>query len=98
MLAAKVALLAAQACDRDRTLPFQESDHRCYRVFRWNRDAHVYMVGHEVSLQDLALLLSSQRVEDRPQLPRVWPKMAFRRLLGTNTTWYLQSHFEWVRL
>src|SRR5260370_38006940 len=33
-----------------------------------------------------------------PSCRRVWPKMAFRRLLGTNTTWYLQSHFEWDRL
>jgi hypothetical protein len=33
-----------------------------------------------------------------PHCRRVWPKMIFRRRLGTNTTWYLQSHFEWDRL
>src|SRR5215469_18046234 len=29
---------------------------------------------------------------------RIFPKIAFRRRLGTNTTWYLQSHLEWARL
>jgi len=33
-----------------------------------------------------------------PNCRRMFPRMAFRRLLGTNTTWYLQSHFEWARL
>jgi len=32
-----------------------------------NRDAHVHMVRHQVSFDNLALLLPSQRVEDRTQ-------------------------------
>src|SRR5215831_5097595 len=98
MLAAKVALLAAQACDRDRTLPFQESDHRCYRVFRWNRDAHVYMSGMRCPSRIWHSFCRTSEWKIAPNCRRIWPKMAFRRLLGTNTTWYLQSHFEWVRL
>jgi hypothetical protein len=26
----------------------------------------------------------------------MFPKIAFRRGLGTNTTWYLQSHLKWA--
>ena len=33
-----------------------------------------------------------------PNCLRVWPKIALRRRLGTNTTWYLQPHLEWDRL
>src|SRR5215469_14216117 len=31
-----------------------------------------------------------------PNCRRMFPKMVLRRLLSTNTTWYLQSHFEWA--
>src|SRR5713226_8578518 len=33
-----------------------------------------------------------------PNCWRVLPKITFRRRLGTNTTWYLQSHLEWAKL
>ncbi len=36
---------------------------------RRNRDAHVHMVRHQVSLQNLAFLLFRQRMENRAQLP-----------------------------
>jgi hypothetical protein len=55
------------------------------------------MVRHEVTFDDLAFLLPSQRVEDRTQLTTRLPEDAFRRRLGTNTTWYLQSP-EWDKL
>src|SRR5262249_38608374 len=32
-----------------------------------------------------------------PSWRRIFPKIAFRRRFGTNTTWYLQSHLEWAR-
>ena len=69
MLAREVSFLAGQASDSDGTLPFQKSDHRRHRVLRWNRDAHVNMVWHQVPLDDLALLLFSQGMEDCAQLP-----------------------------
>ena len=34
-----------------------------------NGDAHVHMVRHQVTFDDLALLLLGQRVEDRTQMP-----------------------------
>lgn len=33
-----------------------------------------------------------------PRYWRILPKITLRRYLGTNTTWYLQSHLEWDRL
>jgi hypothetical protein len=35
---------------------------------RGNGDAHVHVIRHQVSLNDLALLLPSQRMKDRAQL------------------------------
>ena len=46
----------------------------------------------------LALALFAFRTDHRPSCRHGWPKIAFRRRLGANTTWYLQSHFEWDRL
>jgi hypothetical protein len=68
MLAREVALLAAQPGDGDCALPFQKPDHRRNRMFGGNRDAHVHMVRHKVTFNDLTLLLPSQRVEDCTQL------------------------------
>ena len=49
-------------------LPFRKPDYRRHRVLGWNRDAHVHMVRHQVTLDNLALLLPSQRGENRTQL------------------------------
>ena len=69
MLAREVSFLAAQAGDGDGALPLQKPDHRRDWVLGWNCDAHVHVVRHQVTLDDLALLLLGQRVEDRTQLP-----------------------------
>jgi len=58
-----------EAGDGDGALPFQKPDHRRHRVLGWNRNTHVHMVRHPVPLDDLALLLPSQRMKDRTQLP-----------------------------
>jgi hypothetical protein len=50
-------------------LPFQKPDHRSHRVLGGNRDTHVYMVRHQVPLQNLALFLPGQSVEDFSQVP-----------------------------
>ena len=69
MLAREVSFLTAHPGDRDGALPFQKPDHRSDRVLRWNRDAHVHVVRHQVPFDDLAVLLLGQRVEYRTQLP-----------------------------
>ena len=73
MLAREVSFFTGSARDRDGTLAFQKPDHRRHRVLRWDRDAHVNMVWHPVSLNDLALLLLGQGVEDCAQWP---PRLA----------------------
>ena len=69
MLAPEVPFFTAQAGNGDGALPFHKPDHRRHRVLGGNRDAHVHMVRHQVAFDDLALLLPSQRVENRTQLP-----------------------------
>src|SRR5215813_14666789 len=69
MFADEISFLAAQAGDGHGALPFQKPDHRRHRVLGWNRNTHVHMVRHPVPLDDLALLLPSQRMKDRTQLP-----------------------------
>jgi hypothetical protein len=96
MLAAKTALPAAEASDGDRTLPLQKSDHRRDRMLGRNRDAHVDMVRHEVPLDDLALLCRASPWKIAPSCRRVGRKWLSAASWGTNTTWYLQSHCEWV--
>jgi hypothetical protein len=48
MLACKVALLTAQASDRDRTLPLEKPDHRRHRVFWGYGDALMNMVRRQM--------------------------------------------------
>jgi hypothetical protein len=49
---------------------------------RRNRDTHVHMVRHQMALDDRALLLPSQRVEDRTQLPTRLAEDGFPPSLG----------------
>src|SRR5690349_16207696 len=86
MLPCKVALLTVQASDSHRTLPFEKPDHRRHRIFWGNSDAHMHMVRHQMTLDNLALLLPGQRVEDRTQLPAGLPENSppwARKLRGT---------------
>jgi len=98
MLPREVPLLAAQSGYGDSALPFEKPDHRSHRVLGGNRYTHMHMVRHQVPLQNLALFLPGQGVENFSQLPTRLSKQHLRRRLGTNTTWYLQSHREWDRL
>ena len=84
--------------DSDGALPLEKPAHRSDRVLGWNRNAHVHMVRHQVTLNDLAFFLPGERVEDCAQLPTRLAEDGLRRRLDPNTTWYLQSHFEWDRL
>ena len=82
VFAGEVPLLSGKPCDGNRTLPFQETDHRGDWMLRWNRDAHVDVVRHEVPLHDLAFLLFRQSVEDRAQLAADIPKDCFPPSFG----------------
>src|SRR2546427_8091023 len=86
MFARKVSLFAVEPGDSYGALPVQKPDHGRYRVLGWNRNAHVYVVRHEVTLDDLAFLCRANAWKIAPNCVRLWPKMAFRRRLGTNTT------------
>ena len=82
MFTREIPLLAAQSGNRNRTLPFQKPDHRSHRVLGGNRDAHMYMVWHQMPFENLAFLLPRQRVEDRTQLPARLSENRFPTPLG----------------
>ena len=74
MFAREIPLLTAQPGNGDCTLPLQESDHGSDRVLGGNRDAHMHMVRHQMTLDNLAFLLPGQRVENRTQLTTRLPE------------------------
>src|SRR4051812_42892898 len=82
MLACEVPFLAAQAGNRNCTLPFQKPDHGCHGVLRGNLNAHVHVVRHEVSFYDLALFLPRQSMEYWSQLPTRLPEYYLAAMLG----------------
>ena len=72
VLSREVSLLAAQSGYGDSALPFQKPDHRSHRVLGGNRDTHMDVVRHQMSIQNLALFLPGQSVEDFSQVsPRL---------------------------
>ncbi len=52
----------------DRALAFDKPDDLGYRIFRRNRDQHMHVVDHQVSLLDLGLSLLGQVVKDLAQM------------------------------
>src|SRR5262249_39532424 len=51
-----------------------------------------------MSLYDPAFLLPCPLSENSPRCPRNSEYRGVLRRFGMNTTWYLQSHFVWLRL
>ena len=82
MLARKIPLFAAQPGNGDRALPFEEPNHGCDWVLRGNSDAHMYVVRHEVTLNNLALLLPGQGMVNLPQMTARLPEDRFAPPLG----------------
>jgi hypothetical protein len=69
MLAREVSFFPTQAGYRDGAFPFQKPDHRSHRVLGGNRDAHMHVIRHQMTIENLALFLPGQRVEDFSQMP-----------------------------
>ena len=82
MFAREIPLLTAQSGNRNCTLPLQKSDHRSYWVLGGNRDAHMHMVRHQVSFDNLTFLLPGQRMENRSQMLTRLPENYFAPSLG----------------
>src|SRR6266550_8194282 len=82
MFAREIPLLTAQPGNRNCTLPLQKSDHRSYWVLGGNRDAHMHMVRHQVSFDNLTFLLPGQRMENRSQMTARLPEYYFAPSLG----------------
>ena len=46
-----------------RALTLDEANYLGHRILRWNRDHHVHMIDHKMSLFDPTLLLLRQAAE-----------------------------------
>ena len=84
VLPREVSLLAAQSGYGDGALPFQEPDHRGHRVLRGNRDTHMDVVRHQMSIQNLALFLPGQSVENFSQVSARLSKQHLASSLGAS--------------
>ena len=98
MLAREVSFFTAHSGDSDGALLFQKPDHRRNRVLGCNRAPHVHVVRHQMPFDYLAVLLLSQRVEDRTQLPTRLAEEGLASSFGHEYNVVLASNFEWDRL
>ena len=65
MFSGEVPFLAGELSgDRYCRLALQESDDRRHRIFWWDRDEHVDVVGHHVPFEDRAFFLFRQFVKE----------------------------------
>jgi len=81
----EVALaLHVRSRDVDRALTLYVPHHLRYRILRWDRDHHVYMIRHQMPFLDPALLLLGQSPEHLPKLQAQLPiqHLAMGLLMG----------------
>ncbi len=64
----------------DRTLALDVTHYLINSVFRWDRDHHVNMIGHQMSLLGTTLLLRGQLPEN---LTEVTPHISIQSFPGT---------------
>src|ERR1700739_3068421 len=81
-----------------RTLPFDKPDHRRHRVFRRNAIIICTWSGSRCPSSIRLSFCSPSLRNTSPKCRRNSPYNAFLRHFGMNTTWYLHSHFVWLRL
>src|SRR5712691_6022618 len=61
----------------DRTLSFDVPHNLRHRIFGWDRDHHMHVIRHQMSLFNAALLLRRELSEHLPQVPS---QLAIQRL------------------
>ena len=75
MFAREVSFLPRELSrDRNGTLPLEKPHDGRHGILRWDLDAHVHVVRHQVPMHDPTLLLPSQLVEDSAELLPDAPK------------------------
>lgn len=80
--------------DLRRTLAFQKTNGMGYRILGWYRNTKVNMVGHRMPFNDFYALDSSPLLDRIYDNLSLFPIKFFRRYLGIQTIWYLQSQIE----
>ena len=85
MLTGKIPVLAAQPGNGNGALPLEKPDDRSHC------DTHMYMVWHQMPLENLAFLLFRQPMENLPQMTADSWKPTFRTaiMVGALKRWLL---------
>jgi hypothetical protein len=78
----EVSLFAAPSGYGDGALPFEKPDHRSHRVLGGNRDTPIHVIRHQMAIQNLALFLPGQSVEDFSQVSTRLSKQHLAPSLG----------------
>jgi hypothetical protein len=69
----EVTLLTAKLpCNRDGTLSLDAANDVCHRILRWNAQAHMHVVDHQVAFYHLALFLIREPPKNRPKVLAQW--------------------------
>jgi hypothetical protein len=79
-------------------LSFDIASHLADRVLWWDRNHHVDVIRHEVTLFDSAFLLPSQPVEHLSQMRLQFPVKRLPAVLGNECDVIFAVPFEWLGL
>ena len=82
----------------NRAFSFDIANYLRHRILRRDRNQHMHVVPHQMSLLDPALFMRGKLAEHFPQILPQLRESVFLRHFGMKTTWYLQSHFVWLKL
>jgi hypothetical protein len=77
-------------------LPLMKTDRLRNRIFRWDRDHHVNVIRHQVTLFDPAFLLQRQLAKHILEVLSHFSAEHLPAVLGNEHPWYLHSHLVWL--
>ena len=75
-------LFALHSSNGYRALALDESNHRSDCVLEQGGDAHMHVIWHQMTFNDLAFFLPGQFVKDRAKLPAYFPIKRLAAIFG----------------
>ena len=82
MFSSEVPLFALHSSNGNRALALDESNHRSDCVLGRDGDAHMHVIRHQMTFNDLAFFLPGQFVQDRAKLLANFPIERLAAIFG----------------
>lgn len=82
MFSGEVPFFALHSSNGYRALALDESNHRSDCVLEQGGDAHMHVIWHQMTFNDLAFFLPGQCVKDRAKLPVYFPIKSLAAIFG----------------